>query len=217
MSVDSLLFVPETHEYRLLPDGRIVPSVTQILGATGVAVDFEELSSFSKRIGDAIDRKRALGQALHQDAHAFDDNDLDWSTVHPQVEPYLQAWATFREQTRVVPMTRERRIYHPTLHYAGTFDGIFTKPSGGFVLIDIKTGNPADAGAQYQLAGYLLAYQLTADALPVTDRWSVQLCPDRKVPYRVTPYTEWRDFEVWKAIVATYYAQAARRREAAQS
>lgn len=207
----ALTFTPETHEYRV--DGRRVPSVTEILKSTGVAVDFEELAGMSDRLGAAINEKRALGQALHSDAHSFDDNDLDWKTVDPRVLPYLEAWRTFRENSRLIPLGRERRVYHPALRYAGTLDGVFAKPPAINVLIDIKTGDPESAGARYQLAGYQLACQAEHTHGYIHERWSVQLTPGNRVPYRITRYDDWRDFDTWKSIVTTYYAQAARRKE----
>jgi hypothetical protein len=206
-----LEFNRELHQYRL--DGQIVPSVTTILHATGVSVDFDELSGMSHRLGLAIDAKRAVGQALHADAHAFDDHDLDESTVDPRVRPYLDALIAFRAQSGLIPLRRERRVVHPVLRYAGTMDGIFVKDASTSVLLDIKCGNPDDAGAAYQLAAYQLAHECEPDHTEIHERWSVQLLPGRRFPYRIVRYDDWRDFDVWKAIVATYYAQAARRRD----
>lgn len=203
-----LSFDPATHEYRL-PDGRRVPSVTEILRATGVSTDFEAIGALSQTVHDAIELKRAIGSALHQDIVAFDDNDLDWSTVDPRVLPYVQAWQQFRaDKPHLTPTERERIVYHAALQYAGTFDGVFfDSVTGRRILIDIKTGDADAAGARYQLCGYMLC-------VPAEERWAVRLLPGRTVPYQVTPYTDYRDFEVWRAIVATYYAQAARRRAA---
>lgn len=48
--------------------------------------------------------------------------------------------------------------------------------------------------------------------IEITERWSVQLCPGRKVPYRVTPYEDhYGDAETFKAIVSTYHVQHGRR------
>jgi hypothetical protein len=65
-----------------------------------------------------------------QDAHAFDDDDLDWHSVDPRVEPYLRAWQAFRANTGVVPITRERMVLHPGLWFAGTLDGVFLTQGG---------------------------------------------------------------------------------------
>lgn len=209
-----LTFDPDTHKYRL-PDGPVVPSVTQILSAVGVSTDFEELGNMSSRIGEAIDAKRQLGTALHADSHAFDDNDLDWATVHPDVEPYLRAWATCRANLRLTPLTRERRIFHPIYGYAGTLDGIFALPSDRQVLIDLATGDPFDAGKQYQTAAYLAAYQNEHNTVTPIERWAVQLTPERSVPYRIEKYSDWRDFAKFQSFVTTYNCQPERRRRPA--
>lgn len=212
MSAAAIAFNPELHEYRVA--GAVLPSVTQILGDTGVSVDFDELAGMSHRLGLAISDKRDLGHALHADAHAYDDGDLVWSTVDPRVRPYLDAWVTFRRDTGLVPLTRERRLFHPTLRYCGTLDGVFKHPDGRLILPDLKTGNPEDAGAQYQTAAYQLAFAVDHPDLSIAERWSIQLTPEHRTPYRITRYSDFRDFATWQAIVATYYAQASRRRTA---
>lgn len=206
-----LAFEPVAHEY-FLPDRRRVPSVTEILRSVGVSVDFNVIARISADLGEAIELKRDLGHALHADAHAFDDDDLLWETVDPQVEPYLRAWATFRENSGLMPVTRERMVYHGDLGYCGTFDGIFRRANGALVLVDIKTGNPADSGCQYQTAGYQLAHEAEhPNGERVAERWGVQLTPGNRIPYRVFPYSDWNDFNAWRAFVTTFFCQACRR------
>lgn len=209
-----LTFEPVSHTYRR-PDGRLVPSVTTILSAVGIGQDYEAIRSYSAEHGDAVERKREIGSALHADAHAFDDDDLDFDTVHPDVRPYLDAWATFRANAGVVPIARERVVYHAALGYCGTLDGLFRTPDGRTVLIDIKTGDPDDSGCRYQTAGYQMAYQVDHSDVVVHERWGVQLTPDRQIPYRVHPYTDWRDHDTWRAIVTTFYCGRAARSYAA--
>lgn len=194
-----------------LPDGRVVPSVTEILGAVGVATNFEELGAMSAKAASDIDHKRALGSALHLDAHAFDDNDLDWNTVHPDVLPYLEAWVTVRQNKGLIPLTRERRVFHPVHFYSGTLDGIFITPAGRRILVDIKTGDPEDGGCRFQTAAYDAAYRFEHPDEQIHERWAVQLVPGLAVPYRITPYTAWRDFAAFQAFCTTYHHQAARR------
>lgn len=212
-TASDLTFEPVAHEYRL-PNGHVVPGVTSILRAVGVSTDFDALRASSGRIAAAIDLKREIGHALHADAHAFDDDDLDWDTVDPRVHPYLTAWADFRENTGLTPTTRERLVYHPAYGYAGTLDGIFLLPNGRRVLVDIKTGDPDDSGCAYQTAAYVAAYTVEHDE-PIHERWGVQLTPDREIPYRISPYTDWTDFATFQAFVTTFHHQAARRRRAA--
>jgi len=209
LSAQALTFDPTKHEYWL--DGRIVPSVTQILKATGVSTDFDALGAMSDRLHGQIELKRDLGSALHQDIHAFDDGDLVWETVDDRVLPYLEAWTIFRENTGLKPLARERMVFHPALNYCGTLDGIFERPDGARVLLDVKTGDPHDAAANLQTAGYQLAYACEHPDLFIVERQSVQLQPDRKVPYLVTPYRDFSDFATWSAIVTTYWNQSGRR------
>lgn len=178
-------FEPAGHIYRHAGSGRILPSVTEILKSVGVSVNFDDIRSMGRDRAHAVDLKRDLGIALHADAHAYDDNDLDLSTVHEEVKPYLDAYVSFRQAyASLRPATRERIVYEPAYQYVGTLDGIF--------MVDGET------------------------EIDITERWSVQLTPKNRIPYRVTPYNEhpWIDDEKFKAFVTTYYEQSDRRRAA---
>jgi hypothetical protein len=206
----ALTFNAERHEYRT-PDGAIVPSVTQILSAVGVATDFDEIASISAKRAAAIERKRAIGHAVHADAHAYDDDDLIFDGVDPDVRPYLDAWITFRGMQRLTPVTRERILYHPIWRYSGTLDGIFLSPEGERILIDIKVGNPEDAGAQFQTAGYTAAWEHEHPDDLIHQRWAVRLCPGETVPYRIFHYRDWQHVQKFFAFVTTFYEQSVRR------
>lgn len=215
MTSRDITFRPDAHLY-LEPDGTIVPSVTGILSAVGVSVDFNALAQTSARLGDAIQLKRDIGSALHADAHAYDDHDLEWSTVDPRVRPYLDAWVVFRENSGLRPVARERLVYHPVYRYAGTLDGIFETGAGRLVLPDLKTGDPDDAGCQFQTAAYLEAWRADHPerAGEPVERWGVQLVPGQRVPYRVHKYDAWDDFQKFLAFLTTYRHQSTRRRAA---
>lgn len=209
----ALTFDAEKHEYRTA-DGRVVPSVTRILHRTGLATDFEAIAASSRRMAETIEYRRALGTAAHADCHAYDDDDLDWNAVDERVRPYVEAWAEFRANTKLTPIARERRLFHPGLFYAGTLDGVFATPDGKLVLVDMKLGDPSDAGAAFQTAAYEAAYLLDHPDLAIAERWAVQLDPSRRVPYVITDYTarlqHWRDFSIFQSAVAVYHAQPAR-------
>jgi hypothetical protein len=210
----ALSFDAERHEYRL-DDGRVVPSVTQVLHEVGIATDFEEIAAISSRLADAIEYRCALGTAVHADCHAYDDDDIDWARVDERVHPYVDAWATFRSNACLRPVARERRVFLPSLFVAGTLDGVFENSRGRLVLVDIKLGDPEDAGAAYQTAAYEAGYMQDHPERPIEERWAVRLQPDRAIPYSVTNYSgrpqSWRDFQVFQAAVSVYGAQAARR------
>lgn len=206
-----LVFYADGHEY-WTPPGRIgghqVVNVTTILRATGISEDFDAVERMRPGV---VTFARDLGTAVHADCHALDDDDLDWTTVDDRVTPYVQAWATWRENYAATPLQRERRVYHPTFGYCGTLDGIFAI-GGKQVLVDMKTGDPESAGAQFQTAAYEAAYLAEHPGERIDERWSVQLTPESAVPYRITPYRDWADFRKFTAFLTTYWEQAARRR-----
>lgn len=209
----TLVFYEEPHEYWTPPGrhgGRLVPSVTQILKAVGVSVDFDALEAMRPGV---IDFRRHLGTAVHTDAHAYDDNDLDLDSVDARVLPFLNAWITWRENFVATPLQRERRVFHPVYQYCGTLDGIFDIGAKR-VLVDIKTGDPESAGARFQTAAYQAAYLAEHPDERLDERWSLQLTPEHAVPYRITPYRDWTDFRKFQAFLTTYWEQAARRRNA---
>lgn len=213
MTGADLIFEASDHTYWMPPGrdgGQQVPNVTTILKAVGVSSNFQHVPS------GTLEFRRQLGTAVHVDCHALDDDDLDWMTVDARVEPYVRAWATFRDNKGLVPMQRERRVYHPRFRYCGTLDGVFTfafdRDDPRCVLIDIKIGDPDDAGAQFQTAAYAAAYLAEFPAERIDARWSVQLCPELATPYRVCEYESYLDFLKFQAFLTTFHEQPARRR-----
>lgn len=181
-SADAVSFEAAGHIYRFKATGAIVPGVTHILKATGMSLDFEHMG-LGRKVEHAVQLKRDIGSALHADTHAYDDNDLVWETVNEEVRPFLECWVTFRDHYPFLrPATRERLVYHPGYRYAGTLDGIFLYP-----------------------------HESNAD-IEITERWSVQLIPGKRIPYQVKPYEDhYHDLEVWRSVVTTFHHQHGRR------
>jgi hypothetical protein len=215
MTGADLIFYDVEHEYWTppgRPDGRRVWNVTTILKATGMTVDFDALE---RRFPGTVEHRRQLGSAVHKDAHADDDGDLEWATVHELVVPYVRAWRVCRTDKGLVPVTRERRVFHAKRNYCGTLDGVFRVPAGHLVLIDLKIGDPAAAAAHIQTAAYEAAYRAEfPDEEPIRERWSVQLAPELKTPYRICAYTNHRDYDLFEACLAVFREQPAQRRRA---
>ena len=95
--------------------------------------------------------------------------------------------------------------------------GIFRQPgSGRRILVDIKTGDPDDSACHLQTAAYAEAHAVACPDEAVDERWAVQLCPDRAIPYRVTNYSArqdaWRDFGLFLTCLTVYNLQPVRRR-----
>lgn len=219
MTGAALSFDPATHEYRR-PDGARVPSVTQILRGVGVSADWDLLRGRGLREAAAIDRKREIGTALHADAAAYDDGDLDLASVHPDVLPFLEAWAMCRKNLALVPVMRERRLYSEKFGFCGTCDAVCYRGADleRLYLIELKCGSAEDAGARYQTVGYQMLWETEYPARPIAERWAVELTPGAAVPYRVVNYSAapdaLEDRLYWAAFVMTYRKQAARRGEA---
>lgn len=215
----ALVFYAEPHEYWTPPGregGTLVPNVTRVLSATGVSADFEGID---RRNPGVVDFRRQLGIAVHDDCHAFDDDDLDWPSVDDRVKPYVTAWSTWRLNHRARPIHRERTVFHRVLFCCGRLDGIFELEDGKRILVDLKIGDPDDAAAHLQTAFYEAAYRLEFPDERIDERWSVRLCPELVVPYRNTNYTTrpnaWRDIQKFQAVLTTYHEQAVRRRRIA--
>jgi hypothetical protein len=174
-------FEPAGHIYRLRENGEILPSVTKILRETGISKDFDDLSSMGSKLRQDISTKRDIGTAVHAASHYYDDDDLAWETLDEQVKPYVEAWATFRQNyPHLKPAVRERLVYHSGYRFVGTLDGVFMLPG--------------------------------ESVIEITERWSVQLTPGRKVPYRTTPYLDHHgDMEAFKSFAVTWHNQCARR------
>jgi hypothetical protein len=193
------------------PDGTPMPSVTPRSSAPSASPsDFEALRASSDRIAQAIDLKREIGTALHADAHAFDDHDLDWSTVDPRVLPYLEAWVTFRENTGLQPVTRERRVYNALHGYAGTLDGIFDKPNGGRCWWTSKPATPRTAAAPFRprrMRRPTNSNTRTSRRSPSAGACSS--CPEPRCRIASRLYRAGRTSQKFQAFVTTYHCQPA--------
>lgn len=219
LTVAEIQYDPATHR-SVAPDGREVPHVTHVLESVGVATDFAGLASFSPKLCRDIEERRALGSAVHADCHAFDDGDLIWESIDPRVLPYVDiAWRSCRENLGLVPLKRERRLYHALYHYTGIMDGLFRDRRQKVILADLKIGDPEDAGAQFQTAAYEAAYKFEHPGEVIDERWAIHLCPQAIIPYRVVNYSApsraaeaWTDFNKFQAMLVTYWEQAGRRR-----
>lgn len=198
-----LVFDGATHRYTF--GGLALPSVTHILKRVGVSRRWDDIPR------EILEAKRLLGQAVHVAAHYYDEGTLDPQTLDPRVEPYLQAWIDFRDRTGFTPALLETPLQHPGLLIAGTIDraGYFAKfadaDPADLHTVDLKCGDPEDAGARWQTAAYaeLLSVSLAPTSsfhqplkLRMLPRYSVQLLATGKFKlhaYRET-LQDWLEF-----------------------
>jgi hypothetical protein len=213
----SLVFDDLDHRYEL--DGVTVPSVTQILTRSGL-IDFSSIPPFVRDA--ALDR----GRKVHQAIHYFNERDLDvdaFEADFPLYAPYLRAWMAFCDQRRFVPVLNEQRIASRRHQVAGTLDCLGVL-DGTAVLLDFKTGRPADVACDLQTAAYLaLAFEWALDggddALqafvahhPMIRRCAVQL--RRDATFRIESYVQPTDFRDFLTLVSAQRIVTARRGEA---
>lgn len=140
-----LIFDEAEHAYRF--NGVRVPGVTSIL---------RPLSNFDGIPAQVLEAKRDLGQRVHYACQLSDEDDLEESSVEPDVEPYLEAWRRFLRETGALVLHNEQRVYEPSLRYAGTLDNVIGF-QGAKWLVDKKTSIATPIAAGPQTAAYLRA------------------------------------------------------------
>lgn len=136
-----LTFETATHEYRW--DGRVVPSVTEIIGDSGCIPRFAGGEWYRQR-----------GTAFHLAAALHDQGVLDEETVDPEIAAHLDGYRAFLDavgEDLVIGEIEQPRFSE--IHgYAGTPDRVI-RWRGKLGVLDLKTGGKA-AWHQLQTAGY---------------------------------------------------------------
>lgn len=201
-------FDPATHVYRY--HGVVVEHhVTGVLRAHKISANWDHVPPLT------LEAKRQIGQAVHAATHYEDEGDLDDSTIDPAIVPYLEAWRTCKRELDLEILLLETCLVHPLKRFAGMVDRFaiahaLQSPDWPCLIpaiVDLKTGDPDDAGADVQTAAYeeLLRAVLSPALLDRLDlaagwakawpRYSVQLLPTGR--YRLSTYTSPRDGHRW--------------------
>jgi len=180
-----LFFDPVEHAYTV--SGRRLPSVTQTLAP---------LIDYSMVPKETLERARLLGQAVHRMTELYDLDDLDMDALDDELKPYLTAWIKFRAETGFVPETIEKRLYHPTLRFAGTPDrsGLI---SGRRAVVDVKKMLTLGPVIGIQLAAYQELYRV--NGVTIEDRYALGLRADGT--YRLQPFTDKGDWPVFLSLL----------------
>lgn len=139
--MSEFIFDETTHTYRL--DGKILPSVTQIL---------KPLYDFSAVLRDVLERARLFGNAVHKTVELYLNDDLDEDELDMPLYNCLLAFKAWQADNFDIDLNgaRVEHIgYHKKLLYCGTPD----IESEQFV-IDIKSRPVNMITDPLQLAGY---------------------------------------------------------------
>lgn len=157
-----LEFNAETHTYRMA--GRVLPSVTQVVGA--ILPGWRASEFFLQR-----------GRALHHACALHDRGILDESTVAEEIAPRLRAWRKFLADSGAeIPNPKKDYIEIPRGHglygYAGTADRLLCH-NGHWVVCDLKSTNSPQVIVQ--LGGYALLLGAGETGIKCTRGVSVEL------------------------------------------
>ena len=135
------IFDAETHTYT--SDGKVLPSVTQILARLGT------------NCPHWTEESRQRGQAVHAAIALIHEERLDDDSLDDRIKPYVFQYRQFQTISGFRPLVWEGVVGSASLGYAGTIDCI-GELNGRKVLMDWKTGSvPSTVAAQ--LAAYHVA------------------------------------------------------------
>ena len=178
------------HIYQI--DGKIGPSVTQVLTLAGL----DELAHVPRRF---LARAAAIGTAVHQACEFLDENDLDLDSLDPTIVGYVLGYQKFKLERNFEMVTIERRgvTVDPTpggLAYGFCLDRIGIL-DGKEVLIDIKTATKKSPSWAIQTAAYAEAVQFEGARLAVH--------VTKEGSYKLIPHEDTADFDQWHHALAT--------------
>ena len=168
-----LRFDPEDHRYFV---GEIeIPSLSKVLRLGGISRSLEDVPK------EILERKRQIGTATHRAIQLYLSGDLDWTTVHPDVQPYVDGALEYlqREDRRIVSV--ETPVGGLTLGYACTPD---LHVEGG--LVEWKTTYKIYPEVEVQLSGQARALSKSASSARKLERRVVHLQKDGR--YKIKDY-----------------------------
>lgn len=175
LAEDDIVFLAEPHEY--IVKGKKVPSVTQIIEEAELGMDFSIVPS------DVLQIAQSRGNAVHTACAYLDSGDLDWMTVDARIVGYVRAYEEFRKILPIKTVVVEERMAtsymrgYDRIWFAGTPD-LVAFINGKRSVIDLKTGQNADAGIQ--TAGYMHLWNSVNPRQMVHDRYALRLSRDGK-------------------------------------
>ena len=186
----------DNSEHRYFIGGSPIPSVTQVLRATGILPDYRMV----KR--EVLEQKRQLGTALHECLHFLQEGDLDESTIDEEVRPRLDAYQQFVADHDFKPLECELRMWVTLngMRYGGCADVTGTikeEPT----LLDFKSskGLP-EPGWGCQTAAYEMGLKRPLVPPFCYRRYSLQLLENGS--YKKHEWKEKSDAEVFKLALA---------------
>jgi hypothetical protein len=182
----SLQFDKVSHTYRV--DGRLVPSVTQVLDP------LLELDGVPR---DVLEAARIFGQHVHEACHLLVRGELDWSRLSPALVPYIEGARNFLRECGIVVIASELALSgcDAGVASAGTLDFAGILPREDIESIfDWKSTSAVPRTVGPQTAAYERFYRAKRGGRQ-RKRFCVQLRDDRT--YRLIPLTDPADWNIF--------------------
>lgn len=202
-----LEFDPATHTYTY--DGRVVPSVTQVIGewipVKHMGFDYLVNAFTGEMVAAEKFREAAdFGTAVHKGAKLILTGEgLDWDALDPALEPPLRQLERWIGDFKVEPRHVEVPMYSKRYGVAGTPDIICFVLKNRLIVCDIKTGSLGAVGAQ--TAGYEILYREEYRRLSVKiSRYALRLPKDGR-PYDFIPMRNPEDKQFFLSRVFQYH------------
>lgn len=204
-----VIFYPGPHIYKV--NGKIVPSVTQILQKAGLSPDYSKVDP------EVLYRKQEIGTMTHERCYGIntsiikgeieckDKSRLCRSIIeqHGYIEPYsyVRAYINFLCDSGFMPTNAEVTVYNPAYYYIGTVD-IIGMLGTNRVIIDLKTPLTDHPSYAVQMAAYKDAWTRLYPDKPIQERISLLLRDNGR--YKTEIHDNPYDFNVFLAGLTIY-------------
>lgn len=187
----SLVFRESDHTYWM--DGKQLPSVTGILKPLMGDLRFVK--------ADVLEWKSALGTAVHRAIELHLCNDLEYSSLDPDVAVYFDQFLRFEKDVNFKAWDTEMRVSH-RLGYAGTLDCV-GEFNGLIGLIDWKCTSVISPVVALQTAAYALAHdaQHGHEITVGGNRYALRLAPDKYRLHKYPPHEFKRDVQTFMGLL----------------
>lgn len=174
-------------------EGIIVPSVTQALKASGL-INFDHVHP------SVLERKRQLGTLVHKAAELYDHGTIGGFDIPAEVDEYLVGYIKFRDDCGFVPTWIEQ----PQLgEIHGMVYGMQPDRAGmlndELHIVELKCGAASHPAWGVQLAAYATGKYGRGTKVK---RAAIQLGPQFPRGYKIHPYEDPNDYQIWACALA---------------
>lgn len=178
-----LEFDKDQHRYTL--NGNWVPSVTQVM---------EPLDLLDGIPFWNLEHARIRGQHVHEAMALLVRDELDWSSLDPELVPYIEGGKRFLDESGITVIASELRVACPRLRCAGTLD-LMGHWRNSEAMIDFKATATMPPSVGPQCAAYDKLYTAMYGGRK-RRRYCIQL---KAGDYKVHPLTDPADWPIFQS------------------